>query len=142
MIVRVAPPEHYAWIAERARLAIVPGFQAIEAIRDDGRIVGMIGFDGWAPNSVCMHDAIDHHAAGRHLIKPAFRIAFMECDRGVVLGYVLSSNPRALALDLHLGFREVARLRDAWSPGVDIHVLEMRREECRWLSDQPLRRVA
>ncbi len=31
MIVRVAPPEHYAWIAERARLAVGADFQAIEA---------------------------------------------------------------------------------------------------------------
>ncbi len=142
MIIRVAPPEHYPWICERARLALTPGFQALEAVTPDGRILGMVAYDGYRPNSVCMHVALERPSAARHLIVPAFRAAFLDLNRGIVYGQVLSSNPRALDLDLHLGFREVARLKDAWEPGIDIHVLEMRREECRWLTEKPLRRAA
>ncbi len=142
MIVRVATADHYPWICERARLVITPGFQALEAVRETGEIVGMVAYDGYRPNSVCMHVALDHPSAARHLIIPAFRAAFVDLGRGIVYGQVLSNNPRALDLDLHLGFREVARLKDAWEPGIDIHVLEMRREECRWLTEKPLRRAA
>lgn len=133
MLVRVAPVDHYGWIAERARLAIGSEFQALEALHADSRIVGMVAFDSPTPNSICMHVALEHPAAARHLIVPAFRAAFIDLDRRIVYGQVLSNNPRALALDLHLGFREVARLRDAWAPGVDKIWLEMRREDCRWL---------
>ena len=145
MIVRVATADHYSWICERARLVVTPGFQALEAVARDGRILGMVAYDGYRPNSVNMHMALDWRSAARHLLRPAFHGAFVELGRGIVYGQVLSSNPRSLALCLHLGFREVARLKDAWEPGVDIHLVEMRRDECRWL-DMPntpaIRRVA
>lgn len=134
MLVRVAPPDHYGWIAERAHLTIGPTLQALEAVNAEGRIVGMVAYDSPTPNSVYMHVALDHPAAARHLIIPAFKGAFVGLDKKIVYGTVLSNNTRALALDLHLGFREVARLRDAWSPGVDVIFLEMRRENCRWLN--------
>lgn len=140
MIVRVAPAEHYPWIAERAQLAVGAEFQALEAVNRDGRIVGMVAFDSPTPNALCMHVALEHPAAARYLILPAFKAAFVDLDRAIVYGQVLSNNPRALALDLHLGFREIARFKDCWAPGVDKIWLEMRREECRWLTR--LRRAA
>ncbi len=142
MIIRAAEPGHYAWIAERAHLCIGPSFRALEAVTEDGRILGMVGFDSWTPNSVSMHVALERPTAARHLIRPAFGIAFVEFDRKVVFGTVLGNNPRALELDLHLGFREVARLRDAWEPGVDTVILEMRREECRWINHGKIRKAA
>ena len=133
MIVRAMPPEHYPWLAVRAQLTIGPEFRAIEAIDDAGRILAAVGYDGWAPNSVSMHVALEHPAALRHILRPAFRIPFVEFNKGVVFGTVLATNEKALRLDLHVGFREVARLKDAWAPGVDVLILEMRREDCRWI---------
>ena len=130
--VRAAPPEHYSWIAERANLKVGPDLRAIEAV-DGDRILGMVAYDNWMPNACSMHLAIEVPIASRRLIKPAFGIAFIEFKRQVVIGYVLSNNAKALALDLHLGFKEVGRLRDAWGPGVDMVIMEMRREDCRWL---------
>jgi len=134
--VRPAPPEHYGWIAERAHLVIGDSFRAIEALNGD-RIVAMVGYDGWTPNSCSMHMACDEPIAARRIIRPAFGLVFDPRPKGyglgVALGAVLSTNPQALALDLHLGFREVARLRDAFDKGVDLIILEMRRENCRWL---------
>lgn len=133
MNVYTAPPEHYPWIAKRAQLVIGPGFSALEAVDDAGRIHAMVGYDGWCPGSVSMHVAMDNPAAMRSLIKPAFAIPFVQIEIPIVKGMVLSDNPRALALDLHLGFKEVARLRDWWAPGIDVILLEMRREDCRWI---------
>ena len=49
------------------------------------------------------------------------------------LGAVIGTNQEALDLDLHLGFRQIAVLRDHWAVGVDTVLLEMRREDCRWI---------
>lgn len=130
--VRQAPAEHYGWIAERAHLVVSSGFRAIEAMIG-GRIVGMVGFDGWAPNSCSMHFAMDKPIALRRLIRPGFGISFKELKLGVVFVQVRSDNERSLRVVQSLGFREACFLRDAYSVGVGVHVLEMRREECRWL---------
>lgn len=131
---REAPPDHYGWLAERAHLTIGEQFRAIEVVNCN-RIIGMVGYDGWTPNSCAMHVAIDEPLALRRLIEPGFKLPFLDLSFGVVFGHVISTNERALKLDLHLGFREVCFLRDAWKPGVGIHLLEMRREECRWLGE-------
>jgi RimJ/RimL family protein N-acetyltransferase len=134
--VRLAPAEHYGWIAERARLAIGSEFRAFEAL-DGGVIVGMVGYDGWTHNSCSMHVAIEKPIAIRRLLRPAFGLVFdprpKGCGFGLVKGHVLSSNSRALALDLGLGFRELGRVKDGWDVGVDEIMLVMRREDCRWL---------
>lgn len=133
--VRAAPPEHYRWIAERAHLIIGDSFRAIEAL-DGDRIVGMVGYDGWTPNSCCMHVAIEEPIAIRRMIKSAFGIPFVELGKGVVLGSVLSTNKKALELDLHLGFKKLCFIRDGWAKGVGMHILEMRRENCRWIGSK------
>lgn len=130
--VREAPAEHYEWIARRAALTAKSDFRAIEAV-DGERIVGMVGYDDWTPNSCSMHVAVEHAIAIRRLLKDAFAMPFVRLGFDVVFGRVLSTNEQALRFDLNLGFREVCFLRDAWAKDVGIHVLEMRREECRWI---------
>jgi RimJ/RimL family protein N-acetyltransferase len=135
--VRPAPPEHYPWIAERAQLVLSPGFRAIEAVDAEERILGMVGFDGWTPGAVSMHQAIEHPIALRRLLGPAFGIAFdpppLGAGKRTVIGTVLSTNAAALRLDRHVGFREVGRITDGWDAGVDLVMLEMRKEDCRWI---------
>jgi hypothetical protein len=130
------PPEHYPWIAKRASLVIGSQFRAIEAIDSNGRVHGAVGYDGWTPGAVCVHVALDHPAALRHLLKPGFRIPFDEFGRKVVLATVLSSNARSLALVTSLGFIESHRIVDGWSEGVDMVLFEMRRGNCRWLAGE------
>lgn len=131
--VRAAPPEHYGWIASRAQLIVGSAFRAIEAVDANGNIIGMVGYDGWTPNSCAMHVAIEKPIAVRRLVRPAFGIPFLELKKHVVLGTVLTTNEAALKLDLHLGFTKLTTIRDGWKEGVGIHLLEMRRENCRWI---------
>jgi RimJ/RimL family protein N-acetyltransferase len=128
--VRPAPPEHYRWIAERAGLALGSGFRAIEAV-ERGVIVGMVGYDGWTPNSCCMHVALDKPMAARRLLPGAFATPF-RLGRNVVLASVLSSNFRSRRLVRALGFKRLARIRDGWAKGTHMLLYEMRREDCRW----------
>ncbi len=142
MILQPAPPEHYDWIATRAQLLCGPQFRAIEALADDGRILGMVGFDGWLPNAVSLHIAMEEPAvipraerrrAMHRLIRDAFRIAFNGCGKGVAVATVLSTNDRSRRLVERVGFKPASKIEDAWAPGVDLLFYSMRREDCRWL---------
>jgi hypothetical protein len=133
MIIRAAPPEHYPWLAERAGLVCGPAFRAIEAVDEAGRIHGMVGYDGWTENMVCVHIALEHPAALRHLLKPGFGIPFLELGRGVLVAQVLSTNERSLRLMTRLGFTYLSRVRDGKAKGVDLCLFEMRAEDCKWI---------
>lgn len=119
-------------LASRTGYRPSAGFRSLVAIREDGSTAGMVGFDGWTPNSVHMHVALGVAAAARPLLRPAFAEAFAD-GRSMALGSVRSSNARSLRLAIRLGFREVYRVKDGWAAGEDMVLFEMRREECRWL---------
>jgi hypothetical protein len=141
VIVTPASVADYAWIAKRANLRVGADFRAIKASDATG-IRGMVGYDGWAPNSVSMHIALDSPAALRSLLRPAFRIPFLEFRFGTVTALVLSTNERSMRLVEHVGFSEAGRLKDGWAKGVDQVIYQMRREDCRWLSDGAMKEAA
>lgn len=123
--VRPAPPEHYGWIAERAGLVAGPQFRALEAVAGE-RILGMVGYDGWTPNSCTMHVAIEEPIAVRRLLARAFDVPLqLDQPRRVALAAVLSNNEKSLRFTEHLGFERVAELRDAWEPGVHLVLFRM-----------------
>lgn len=132
MTVRAATLEEAAFLTERTGYVPGGGFRGI-ACEVHGRMVGFVGFDGWTPNAVWMHVAVDSPAACRELAQAAFSYAFVDTARGVVLGAIRESNVRSRRLALHLGFRLAGRIRDGWAVGEDVVLLEMRREECRWI---------
>lgn len=134
MIVQAAPLEHVLWLAERAQFNPSMDIKAIEAVDAAGRIHGMAGFDGWTANSVVLTLALDNPACFRQLILAIFHYAFVQAGRGVALATVRGSNVRSLKLCKHVGMREVYRVRDGVAVGEDLVIMEMRREECKWIS--------
>lgn len=140
-----SPPGHHRWIAERAGLTLHPGFGALEAVDEDGRILGMVGFDGWWAGAVALHVALEHPMVLRRLLRPAFGVVFDVPPRGfnkaAATATVLSTNTRSLRLVQHLGFRHIHTGRDYAGPGVHIEFFEMRREECRFIP-RTMRRAA
>ena len=133
MIVRVAPREHLGWLAERAKVNVTPDLHAVEAIDDQGKIHGMLATDGWTPNSCCMHVALDNPVVLRRLLPMVFGIIFNQLGKNVALVTVLGNNTRSLRLVHHVGFREIARIRDGWARGVDLTIHELRKKDCRFI---------
>lgn len=133
MRVQAAPPLHFAWMTSRSGYCPAWDFRAIEAIDEHGRILGMVGFDRWLGNAVEMHVALDSIAAARALRTPAFDYAFRQGGKGIAIGVVPGHNKKALLLAERLGFRETHRIRDGWAEGDDVVLLELRREDCRFL---------
>lgn len=135
LVVQAMPRERLPWLVERSGCAFTNTLRGIEAIDSEGRIHGAVGFDGWMGNAAQMHVAIEHPMAVRALLKPSFHYLFNQVGKDVALGLLPAHNERALRFDKHLGFRETYRLKDGAAPGDDMVLLEMRRDECRWLKE-------
>jgi hypothetical protein len=121
----------YEWLNERVGLARSEDFRAIGRIKD-GRLVAVSGFTGYNGASLQMHMAVEDGQMSRKHLQESFRYAFDVCGCEMVFGMVPSGNQRALEIDLRLGFKEVANIAGAHPDG-SLHILTMRREECRWL---------
>jgi RimJ/RimL family protein N-acetyltransferase len=134
--IQAAPKEHLNWMFDRTGFVLPENSRAIEAVDDAGRIAGMVAYYGWTPNACWMHVAIDSPAACRGLLRTAFEYPFNETGRGVVLALIAASNPKSLGLASRLGFSEVARILGGWGDYTDLILLQMRRESCRWISQQ------
>jgi RimJ/RimL family protein N-acetyltransferase len=132
--VRAAPPEHLSWLASRAHLTLTPALRAREAVDETGRILGMVGFDGWLGNACQVHVALEDPRVLRRLARDGFRIVFEELGYAACMAPVLGTNARSLRMVAGLGFREVHRGKDWIASGVDLVFHEMRREECRWVA--------
>lgn len=106
---------------------------------EDGEMYGAIIFDNFSPRSAQAHVCILNpvRALRAQLIQAAAHYVFIERDRKVLFGLVPSSNHRAKRFDEHIGWKEVARLNEAFDEGVDYIIYEIKREDCRWI-DQTL----
>lgn len=106
-----------------------PQFGGIVAWCWDGRknvIMGMVGLDGWTPTSVMAHWCIRHPRC----IMPLWRelLGYLAGHgKRKIIGSTPGNNVRALRMIFgRLGFKEVARIKDAWDDGVDIVISEYR----------------
>lgn len=111
-----------------------PYIRCIANVTKNGKILGVVGFDSWNGASCQMHIAGEGNWLTRDLIHAAFDYAFNVADLNVVLGFVPSTNTKALRFDKHVGFVEVSRIKDG-TPEGDLIILELRRENCRYLRE-------
>lgn len=138
LFVRHAPREHFGYLLGSIGYEPTRLFAAIEAVDSEtGRVRGMIGYDYWTETSVQMHVVLERPSVALTLLRPAFDFAFNHCGKRLAIGLVSSENESALRFDKGIGFRETYRVRDAVRMGVDMVLLEMRRDECRWLKRKP-----
>lgn len=128
MIIKQAPREHFTWLWRMSRCPLATDMRAIEAVTDDGEIVGMVGYTNWTKTSVQMHVSLKYPVRG--LLRAAFHYPFMEIGVSTILG--MTGILSAARLCRHLGFREVYRLKDGQEPGKDLILFELRRDE--WIN--------
>lgn len=121
----------YEWINERVGLARSEDFRAIGRVHN-GKLVAVSAFTGHNGASCQMHMAADGNMITRRHLEESFKYAFETCGYNVVFGMVPSGNAKAFDIDLRLGFKELANIPGAHPDG-SLHVLMMRREDCRWL---------
>jgi ribosomal protein S18 acetylase RimI-like enzyme len=123
----------FAWLTERTGYQPAGDARGIEAVDDVGEVRGMVVFDHWTPAAAQVHVALESMSAARALLFEAFGYLFKQHGRSVAIGITPAENTRAMRLNRHLGFRVHHLIRDGWAPGQDLAVLELRRENCRFL---------
>ena len=132
-MVRAAPPRDFAWLYTRTGHLLSGAARAIEAVDDQGRIRGMVGYDDWTPNSVRMHVALESPGATRALFRPAFLYPFVEVGVSIALAVIVSTNRQCMRLAKHLGFSEIHRVPGGWNEGADLVFFRLDRESCQWI---------
>lgn len=103
---------------------------------DDGELVGVVAFNNLTGSSCHMHLCGDKKGwLTRRFLREVFGYVFHTLQYNVVYGLVPSSCKEALDLDLRLGATPLLFLEGAHPDG-GIHMLEIRKETCRWLKKE------
>ena len=110
---------------------------------ETGEILAAMVAYNWTMNAVELHFAMDNPVVFRHHFHwECFEYVFGTADRKKAYVQVASDNPKSMKFVRHLGFEEVAVLKDAYADGVDNHILELKRENCRYWSAPEIKRQA
>lgn len=103
--------------------------------RRDNEIAAACVFDNWLEGSVQLHLIVLRPLVTRHgFIDAVFKAAYGE-DRGLILAWVPSGRTAAIKLNRHLGFTEVCRIHGGYRPGVDYILMQLKREDCKYLGE-------
>lgn len=108
-------------------------FQAIGRLNSEGRLIGVVAFNGFCGNVCQVHLAGDGNWVSREFIKAVFNYVFNQLNLVAIVAPIAANNLRALKFDLHFGMKEVHRVKDGWEAGVDLIILQMLKSECKYL---------
>jgi hypothetical protein len=123
------------WLCGRLDLVPSPHITAIGSYNDEGRLIGVAGYDGFTGTACDMHMAGEPGWLSKRFLHYAFYYPFIEIGCKITIAKVSSGNIKALEMDKRMGFKEICVIPDAHPEGA-LHVLIMRREECKWLRVQ------
>lgn len=109
----------------------------ISNVTPEGNLLGGVIYDGFTGGCIFMHQAgFSRRWLGGNMLWIAFDYPFNKLKVNKVAGTINSNNQELLDFNRKLGFKEEARIKDAYLDG-DMIVLTMERSECRWLNIKP-----
>jgi hypothetical protein len=104
---------------------------------ETGKILAAGVADTYSHTACQVHLWLDNKMVLRHgFLEEVFDFVFNTCDRSVIIGMVPGDNERALRFNKHLGYEIICRIADGFNIGVDYVIMEMRKENCRFLNQQ------
>lgn len=127
----------WAWFNERNEVQLLPDMTSILAYdKDTNKLLAGCVMDTWTESSCQIHFCIDNPLVIRHgYFQEIAKFVYDVANRVVMYGLVPHNNAKALSVDKKIGFKEVTRLKDAFKLGVDFVLLEMRKEDCKFYSE-------
>lgn len=134
----ITSDQEWAWIAERANPVLTSDTKGIVAYdMDTEDIVAMVSFDNWTYNSVQLHLAIEKPMILRHgMLEEIADYVYTQAERDIILAVIPANNEKSLKLVKNIGLEAVYTVQDGYAKGVDYILLELRKENCRWLKDK------
>lgn len=121
-------------IAEEAGTHYNPLCDIVIARSKRGRLLGGCVYQNYTGRSISIHIAsFDPRWISRDLLWLCFHYPFVQLGCEYIFGQVPAHNLKALAFDLKIGFKEVARIEGVFPEG-DLVVVRQHRDECRYLT--------
>ena len=119
-----------AFIEHKLECTLDPKCQFIGRVRD-GKLIGVLGFQHWTREDVEVLWAGERGFGSKALANVAWHYIWetLGCTR--CTGYIRADNTHSLRLAERMGFVREGVKRRARN-GVDVIVVGMLREECRW----------
>lgn len=109
----------------------------ISKVTPEGNVMGGVIYDGFTGGCIFMHQAgFDARWLVGNMLWIVFDYPFNQLGVNKVAGTINSNNKELLDLNRRFGFKEEARIKNAYPDG-DMLVLTMERADCRWLKIKP-----
>jgi len=125
----------WGWINRALPIMQVEDTSGLVAISDN-KPVGALILDNWTETSVQGHFYIkDPMVLRSDFLEYCCDYVFNVRDRKALYALVPGNNEKALKLDVHMGFTEKCRFEGAFAEGVDYVIMELKRENCKYLKE-------
>ena len=112
--------------------------------KETNETVGIVVMDSWTATSVQIHQIIINPMVLRHgFFEEVAEYVFNHAGRELMIGLVPSNNAKALQMNGKIGFETAAVIPDGVDTGVDIVIMTMRKEQCKfWVPPPELKEAA
>lgn len=123
------------WVAERVGRGTPWVTDAALGLEKDGELVAGIVLDGYEDSvRASMHCAgTGKYWLNREFLFACFDYAFNYLNLKVLINYVAADNTDSLRFTKHIGFKEIARVPQAWDGVQDMVLFQLHRDDCRWI---------
>lgn len=105
---------------------------------EKGQLIGGVIYSGYTGASINIHMAgFRPNWVNKDMLWIAFHYPFVQLEVKKIFGQVGTHRPEILKIDLQLGFKVEATIKDVYPEG-DMLVLSMYKDDCRWLDLKPV----
>ena len=108
-------------------------FQALGRVGVDGKLIGVVGYNGFCGQTCQIHTADEGHWVSRELIKVTFDYPFRQLGMEHLFAPVAANNSKALRFDRKMGFKDFGRIENGYDAGVDLILLTMAKKDYPWI---------
>jgi len=125
----------WEWVNKQVGILRVEDTSGIMAI--DAKTLETAGaciLDNWTDNSVQTHFMISSPLVLRGgFLEECYSYVFNHCNKKYMYGMVPANNVKAIKFNEHMGWTVKMVLPEAYADGVDYLVMELKRENCKFL---------
>lgn len=133
-IIAFSPFKHLEYARQALQVPLSSSTGGLVALDDEDKPQGIVLLDNWTKTAVMGHIAIQHPMAMRKLPFEAMDYVFNRCGKRMFIGVIPSDNVKSMKFHKHLGFSEIFRIPDGYAEGVDYVMVQMLREDCKYIN--------
>ena len=126
------------WVCKKLHACYEEGAEGI-GLERSGELVAGVCYENWNGRSIMCHIVIDGRITPEYLAA-IFHYPFVYLGVEKIIVPIVQSNEDSIKFVTKLGFTYATTLKEAHPDG-DIHIYEMKRENCRYVSERYIKRI-